>query len=229
LLLSSSAAFANEWVYQDTLRSTIWILKKNPDSISNGTGVLVDAERKLVLTNAQVVGDGLGLLCFFPDFRDDRPQLERQHYLNNVQRLGVTGKIIAVDQRRDLALVELDRLPEGVLVMRLAEKSVAPGEKLHAIGNLRNSDSLWYWCDGVTRTVYNKRLRINGGETQLRVVEANWLLLPRADSEVIVNDGGELVAITTTFSTSRTQRKTLHLDTAEVKKFLTNVQESKAN
>ena len=111
LLARPAATQADVQIYQQTLRSTVWVLAKGSDGTSSGTGVLVDAERKLVITNAHVVGDSRAAVIFFAENKDGQPIVDRDHYLKNVKRLGIRGRVIGVDRKRDLALVELQKLP----------------------------------------------------------------------------------------------------------------------
>ena len=93
-LLLSSAARADVENYRRTLQSTAWVLAKNSEGTSSGTGVLVDADRKLLVTNAHVVGDARAAVIFFPELKDGKPIVERNHYLTNVRRLGVRGQVV---------------------------------------------------------------------------------------------------------------------------------------
>ena len=52
--------------------------------------------------------------------------MERSYYLENVRKLGVRGRVIAIDRKRDLALVELSKVPEGSQAIELAPESVIP-------------------------------------------------------------------------------------------------------
>ncbi len=110
---SARKAVADVETYRSTLRSTTWVLAKANGETSSGAGVLVDAERKLIVTNAHVVGDARAAVVFFPDLRDGHPIVERNHYLQGVKTLGVRGTVVAIDRKRDLALVELDRIPKA--------------------------------------------------------------------------------------------------------------------
>ena len=92
------AARADENNYSRTLASTAWIITSNAEQeTSTGTGVFVDADKRLVLTNAQVVGDSRSAVVFFPDKKDGQPKVKRKHYLENVLKLAKPGKIVAVE------------------------------------------------------------------------------------------------------------------------------------
>ena len=100
---------------------------------SSGAGVLIDKDKKLVITNAHVVGDARNTVIFFPDMKNDRPVVERDHYLDNVKQLGIRGRVISLDRKRDLALVQLEKLPNGAKPIELAGDSVTPGEEVQSM------------------------------------------------------------------------------------------------
>ena len=80
-LLSAQTASvrADSTVYQTALKSTVWVLAKTGGETSSGTGVLVDSEKKLVITNFHVVGEARAAVIFFPDFKNDKADNTRKH------------------------------------------------------------------------------------------------------------------------------------------------------
>src|SRR5262245_55736142 len=107
-LAATTSARADSKTYADALNSTPWVLTKVARQASSGTGVLVDSERKLVVTNFHVVGEARNAIIFFPDMKDGKPEVARKHYVDNVRSLGLRGRVVAVDRKRDLALVQLE-------------------------------------------------------------------------------------------------------------------------
>ncbi len=102
--------------YSKTLPSTAWIITSDADDeTSTGTGVYIDAEKRLVLTNAHVVGDSRTAVVFFPDVNNGAPAVKRKHYLDKVVKLAQPGKVVAIDRRRDLALIQLPKTPENAI------------------------------------------------------------------------------------------------------------------
>ncbi len=179
----------------------MWIITSDADSeTSTGTGVLVDAEKRLVLTNAHVVGDSRSAVVFFPDSRKGDLEVKRQHYLDNVAKLAQPGKVVAVDRRRDLALVQLPNLPEGVKAIEMAESSTKTGSNIDVVGNPGGSDVLWVNTSGTVRSVYDKKFKSNHGEHEFRVVEVQSPIKPGDSGGPVVDSEGKLVAIAQSFS-----------------------------
>ena len=215
------SAFADAEVYQKTLRSTAWVLAKTDGETSSGTGVLVDDDRKLVLTNFHVVGEARVAVLFFPEITDGKPEVSRQHYLKNVKKLGTRGRVVAVDRKRDLAVIELDKLPSGASAIPMAAKSTGPGEDIQSIGNAGSSEALWVFTSGTVRSVYKKKFRTGAGEHQFTVVETQSPINSGDSGGPVVNNKGELVAVTQAIS-PKARLISYSVDIAEVKSFLSS-------
>ncbi len=205
--------------YRRTLQSTTWVLSKNSEGTSSGTGVLIDAEKRLVITNAHVVGDSRNAVIFFPAMKQGAPIVERSHYLQNVRKIGIRGRILAVDRKRDLALIELDKIPEGATALPMVETSVSPGEIVESIGNPGSTDALWVYTSGTVRSVYQKQFRTGGGEHDFRVVETQSPINSGDSGGPVVNSKGELVAISQAIA-PKARLVSYCVDVSEIKTFL---------
>lgn len=218
-LYAAQTACADPNVYQNTLRSTTWVLAKNSDGTASGTGVLIDAERKLVVTNAHVVGDARNTVVFFSDMQSTRPKVERKYYLDNVSKLGIRGRVVAVDRKRDLALIQLSKLPDGATAIEMATESIGPGEPVQSIGNPGSSEALWVYTSGTVRSIYNKKFRTGAGEHNFKVVETQSPINSGDSGGPVVNKDGQLVAIAQAIA-PKARLVSYCVDITEVKLFL---------
>ncbi len=199
----SQTAAAEENVYTKTLPSTVWIITSDADGqTSTGTGVFIDAEKKLVLTNAHVVGDSRSAVVFFPEIKNGVATVKRKDYLKRVLDLAGPGRVVAVDRRRDLALIQLASVPSRAKPIELAEKPVTPGNQVDLIGNPGGSDMLWVYTSGTVRSVYAKKFKSDHGDHDFKVVETQTPIRPGDSGGPVVNSGGKLVAIAQSFSPS---------------------------
>jgi serine protease Do len=222
LAIGTSSALADAANYRKALDSTTWVLSKNSEGTSSGTGVLVDAERKLVVTNAHVVGENRSAVIFFRALKDDRPIVEKKHYLENVRKLGIRGRVVAVDRKRDLALVELDRLPEGAKAIELADKSTGPGEGVDSVGNPGTiTDPLWVYTSGTVRAVYKKQFRTGAGEHEFMVVETQSPLNSGDSGGPVLDASGKLTGIAQSVA-KRGKLISYCVDISEVKDFMSS-------
>jgi len=219
-LLVASPAWADAENYQRTLRSTTWVIASDAEgSTSSGTGVLVDAQRRLMITNAHVVGDSRKVVVFFRELNQGLPEVKKRYYLDNILKLGLRGNVLAVDRKRDLALVELNRLPEGIQAIELATESTTPGSHVDSIGNPGASDVLWVYTSGTVRSVYEKQFRTTAGDHQFRVVETQSPINTGDSGGPVVNPAGKLVGIAQSFS-EKGNLVSYCVDVTEIKEFL---------
>jgi serine protease Do len=214
-----TAVRADVTIYKEALKSTTWVLSKSSDGTSSGTGVLVDDKQKLVVTNFHVVGDSRTAVVFFPEIENEQPNVTRQHYLDNVKKLGIRGRVIATDRKRDLALVQLDRLPEGVKAIELATTSIGPGEQVESVGNPGSTDALWVYTSGTVRSVYQKQFRTGAGEHNFKVVETQAPINSGDSGGPVINNEGKLVAIAQAIAPNA-RLVSYCVDVTEVKGFL---------
>ena len=217
----SGSATADVENYRNTLNSTVWVLAKSSGETSSGTGVLVDKDKKLVVTNFHVVGEARSAVIFFPDMKDDQPIVERDHYLKKVKKLGIRGRVLGTDRKRDLALIELSSLPENAEALPFATEDIGPGEDIESIGNPGTSGALWVYTSGTIRSVYQKKFRTGAGEHDFKVVETQAPINSGDSGGPVVNGKGELVAISQAISPkARLVSYCVHV--SEVKTFLEN-------
>jgi S1-C subfamily serine protease len=188
-------------VYNYVLKSAAWILTKHLEGGAMGSGSLIDRDNRLVLTNYHVVEGMVDFVVFFPVYEDNRLVSERNVYLAKAKREdAMKGKVVAHDKRRDLALIQLDKVPEGIEPLPFAKSDPAPGDSVHSIGNPGASDSLWVYTPGVVRSLGVKEWKAGGGNLLLdlkaRVVETNSPTNPGDSGGPCVNDNGELIGVT---------------------------------
>ena len=98
-----------------------------------GTGSLVALQQRFVLTNYHVVRENEKALIFFPIFLKEkgknRPVVERDTYLSG--DTAISGKVVARDPKKDLALIQLEAVPAGAKSLPLAAEGPGPGQRLH--------------------------------------------------------------------------------------------------
>ncbi|MGB7327541.1 MAG: serine protease [Rubripirellula sp.] len=201
LAITAATARGDADTYARVVQSTVWIVTSDANNeTATGTGVLIDAEKRIVVTNAHVVGDSRTAVVFFADIQDGLPNVKRKHYLDNVLKLAQPGKVVAVDRRRDLALIQLPKLPDGAKAIEMSENGTKPGSTIELVGNPGNSDVMWVSTSGSVRAVYDKKFKSNHGEHNFRAVETQSPIQPGDSGGPIVDSEGKLVALAQSFS-----------------------------
>ena len=220
------AAPGREDPYQRLLRSVAWVKTGR----GSGTGWIIDVEQKLIVTNDHVVrlqdnAVSLMPLVVFPVYGDPAEARtliqERRHYQDKLTELGLPGKLIYADQKRDLAIIQLTKLPDGAHELPLASQSPAPGDEIHSVGNPGRSDALWVYTKGAVRSVHRKKwynatqfLRFDA-----RVVETQSPTNPGDSGGPVINNKGELVAVNNAVANGA-RLLSYAIDVGEVRAFL---------
>lgn len=205
-------------IYQQTLKGTVLIITEN----CRGSGWVADAEQRLIVTNHHVAGHARRLKVFFPKFQDGELQTSFDEYVGGEE--GVPARLLLSDPAKDLAVLQVERLPKGVEALKLAAKSPRPGERLHALGNPGVSGALWVYSPGNVRAVYRSKANLGEGQKfDAWVVESSLAVNPGDSGGPEVNDQGEVVSVTSHGNTAG-RLVTEGIDVREVKAILKDVQ-----
>jgi S1-C subfamily serine protease len=223
-----------EKIYQRLLKSTVWVVvprtrdaSTNRLLVSSGSGSLVDRARRLVLTNYHVVGkDSEKVLVTFPVHENGKTAAvaERSYYQQLISSgRGIRGTVIAREPRCDLALIQLETVPEDARQLPLAHDSPSPGQDVHSVGNPGQSGALWVYTPGKVRQVYHHKWHAGTGKETLdldaKVVETQSPINRGDSGGPLVNNKGELVGVTQGHLLDA-QQLSLFIDVSEVRNFL---------
>jgi hypothetical protein len=153
---------ANEELYARVASSTALIYTGGGSPVlSTGTGFLIDTSRRLVITARHVVqnldgGIAPGIVVVFAQTRDGEIITEASYYRKNRQKLGLPGKVVYESVRRDMAVIELEKLPAGIKALELASQRARPGQTVHVIGNSsEHFGGVFSYCKGAVRNAFH--------------------------------------------------------------------------
>ncbi|MDA7979614.1 MAG: tetratricopeptide repeat protein [Pirellulales bacterium] len=198
---SARVRMAETDIYERALDFTCWIKVPGADGegASMGTGWVVDKERKLVMTNHHVIESGTGkrndVLIWFPTEEDGELLNDHIHYERNITP--VRGTVIDSDSSKDLALIQLNSVPDTVKDPVIATKSPRPGSHIHTVAGLaEGSQALWVYTTGVVKQVYKKRSQLSDNQVVFaRVVEAQAAVNRGNSGGAVLDDHGEVIAV----------------------------------
>jgi tetratricopeptide (TPR) repeat protein/S1-C subfamily serine protease len=209
-------------VYRDGLRCLALVLGEGPDA--HASACLLDRERRLLLTSAEVVGRKETAEVFFPVYQDGRVVAEAAFYRAQADLLKKKGArvracVLATDTRRNLALLEVESLPAEAAAVRLAAAAPAPGDFVHALGSPRRTAFWWAYAGGSVRQLGHVNLgpAADGPESAVVLVQA--VLGEGESGGPLLSDDGTLLGILSGKSAPQ-QQISYALALAEVQAFL---------
>jgi hypothetical protein len=222
LLAAVGTVKADSVLYQGALRSTGWVVVPRPGGLSAGTCWVADREQRLAVTCRHVVGDSREALVYFPRYEEGKPIVEALRYLREFAP--VSGRVIASDPVRDLAVIRLTSLPAGVRQIVLSEQGCGPGDDIHSLGNsgIRGGlgeGSLWWYTRGSVRQVHRRKVKVGEDRGVVWMVETQAPVNEGDSGGPVVDSKGRLVGVTGSYT--REQRLvSQNIDVREVRAFL---------
>lgn len=177
-------------------------VRADPDGV--GTGVVIDRDKKWLVTCRHVVGDRKSAEVFFQWVRKGELETDREEYLSHrdeLRKFGllVKAKVLRTSDELDLALLELDSLPSNTPHVPLADSPVSVGQRVVAIGNRADLDTLWNVSPGTVRQTARLADGYDWqGKLLAKGAPAVLLELPVEQGDSggpVLNARGELVAV----------------------------------
>jgi HEAT repeat protein len=191
-------------VYQRLLKSAVFILNYRRDSRNRakvtgmGSGTLIDKTNRIVLTNYHVVGDDEEVGVYFPIFEKGKLVTDKKGLMRDYKPR--VGRVLQRSKGSDLALVQLESLPDGVQTVRIASGGPEPGQPVHSVGSPGDSGALWLYTSGSVRQISRKSWKSALGartfDLEAQVIETQSPINPGDSGGPLVNDKGELIGVT---------------------------------
>jgi S1-C subfamily serine protease len=202
-LLAGSAGAADEVVsadvYRQALVGTVLLQARAGQRHIQATGLLIDRERRLVLTTAHDLEEIRTVAVQFPRHEKGTLVTAPVSYQQRTQAgKAIQGKVIARDLKRDSALVQLESLPEEARALSLARTSPTPRVPLLAIGNPPLRNVMWYRLPAICRSVDDQTLHYpNGREIVAKILQADLEEEPArgCSGGPVINTSGAVVGM----------------------------------
>ena len=199
-------------LYRKTLAGTC--LVRTADG--RGSGWLLDAERRLVITNHHVTAGALQAYVHFPQFKDGAAVASIDEYRDDDAH---RGEVLLSDPTRDLAVIKLSAVPAEARGLALAPRSTQPGETTLSIGNPAFSQALWVLTIGTVRQVYRRKMTFESGQqVDAMIVETQSPTNPGDSGGPVVDERGLLVGVVSA-GKDAARLMTAFIDVSEVVEF----------
>jgi S1-C subfamily serine protease len=224
---ASAQEFDPADLYEKCVGSAVYIVTPLRDGISMGSGSLIDAEKRYIITNSHVVHDADWVYVQFPvRNKDGSLMTDKKKYMERIPAgQAIKGKVLHRDQSRDLALVQLSSLPPGAKAIPLSKHSPRRGEKVINIGNPGKVDSTFSMTEGNVRAVDIRDFAVGGSDGVMRIkarmVTATNPVNPGDSGGPLIDKRGYQVAVTESgVFDGKTQNVNGFVDVTEVRAFL---------
>jgi tetratricopeptide (TPR) repeat protein/S1-C subfamily serine protease len=222
------AVHAGRDVYRHAVGSVALVLTK--DSDKRAAGWIVDRQRRLLITTAEFVSRRETVEATFPLQQDGTLVTEARLYREQRAKLReqgrtVTGAVLAVDARRNLALVELLTLADDVHEFRLAPEKPSPGESVHAIGHLQRAEMLWLYNGGWVRQTGTANLGQTNDSPDPAVILVQTALGEGEAGGPLLDDRGTVIGVVSGKSAPQ-QQIAYAVSAVEVRTFLDETKSS---
>jgi hypothetical protein len=189
-------------VHAQLQRSTgFMVVNKGNGQMGYGTCFVADLDRKLLITNVHVVAGTNEVRVAFAryDINGKVVTDSGAYSLNDY----INGKVLLRDHKRDLALVQMNSLPQGIKALALAPQSIDLGEPIYSIGNagmagkLLAGGTLWRQRSGKVKNRFFWRTKLVNIEQYLevRVIQTDSGVQGGDSGGPIVDAQGRLVGV----------------------------------
>jgi tetratricopeptide (TPR) repeat protein len=181
---------------------------------------VIDVEKRWILTCQHVVGTAEEIEIVFPLYKEGRVIQERDWYLKSSSRM--RAKVLSADPKRDLAILQVDKLPEGTQALPLAADSAQPGDNLYLIGNPVASGAMWNFSVGTVRAVYKKKFTYKSSthEVDALVGETQLPGNPGDSGGAVFGDSGEVLGVHCGGTPEGAHLMSTYIDVTEIRAFL---------
>jgi S1-C subfamily serine protease len=183
---------------------------KNGALTAQGTGVLLDKKERLLVTAWHVVRGAQTLHVLFPLYEDRQLLTAPLPYQERSKRGQAIGACVVVsDPQRDLAVLQLESVPDGVREVPFAAAKPRPDDNVYFIGNPQVKNILWDRAVGQPLGVRPKTWTLRTGQevsTEILEVETRTILDGGYSGGPVVNAANELVGVTLAAQEEKSRR-----------------------
>src|SRR5262245_58871088 len=213
-------------LYGKVVNSCVFIIQvpKDKRGFAMGSGSLIDAEKRYIITNHHVVDDSDYVHVQFPTYDKGKMITDKKIYIENVPAgKAIKATVLHRDRSRDLAIIQAEKIPPGTRAIPLAKDSPRQGTTVWNIGSPGAVEQLFNITEGKVRAVGVEERRVGSGAEafilKAKLVTATNPTIPGDSGGPLFNGKGEQVGVTESGHTGA-QQVNIFVDVTEVRAFL---------
>jgi len=188
----SKPKFKGEVPYRVLLRFSAILTDTNGNY--GGNGFLIDKKNKFLMTHFDCVKKNDFHIVYFPNHDQGVLETDLNKYYRDEKKFGIPGKVVYRNMEKDIAILELDRVPADMFEPILAGQSPNTGVDLFSLVND------WKLEVGTVRQVYYKEIGTLGEPKRLykgMVIETQTRSMGKGAP--IINKEGKLIGMLSRF------------------------------
>lgn len=171
---------------------------------NQGTGALIDREERLVLTSAQAVGAQDTVEVIFAVVEDGKARIKRDYYMKQAARL--KGRVLKKDKLHDLALLQVESVPEGMPELKLASALPEENAAVQTVVDTSSKSALWAPKSATVAGISDQSFLAPDNErvtAKMLEVTLDGKYAKASGGAPLVNESGEVVGIITSAAAGR--------------------------
>jgi S1-C subfamily serine protease len=206
-------------LHATAVKGTVWINDRG------GTGVLVHRADRLIVTNWHVVRDRNTVEVIFPVYLKGSVIQDRDFFWKYRKQFAVKGQVLHRDKTRDLAIVQVESVPNDARPLTLARQNVRAGDKIYRLGSPAAKDESWKLVAGRVKWHRFEKISYKRTEQQVRAMVIGSDILSHGGNSggPVVNERCELVGV---HSGGGGEQTAYHISGSEVRAMLTECREN---
>lgn len=219
---------ATDRVFLEALRGTLWVgsLRKTGDmqEVRLRSGFLIDKENRLAVTQYSALsGEGFQVKGMTPTFPGGMLENNSTPYKDQLEKgEGIAATVIATAPKSDLAIIQLEKLPDDAKSLRLAKGAPRAGQRVLVVCAAYSTKEMWTYSPGIIagaapRKWHDAGLGDPGFDFDCRVIQTEHFLDRGQMGGPVVNERGEVVAMHWGASA---EGGTIHIDASEIRTLL---------
>lgn len=164
-----------------------------------GNGFLIDRKERFLLTTQRVVNQRGEIEVVFPVIEQGKALVQRSTWLARAKSSRTTkGRVLITSESRDLALIELQSVPDGVIELKLAKDSPGKDTPVQFLGAADRNDLVWAPASSKIRKIGLMEVTFENNQTvsnQMFGLEVSGQRAKGVSGGAVVNENNEVVGV----------------------------------